>query len=159
MTAPLSEDRLAEINNTVPLGYDPPWYFQPAENGRDWVVGYSTDNPLAGLVATVPDYGMYLAEFIAVARTAVPELLAEVARLRAEVERLTPKPMVGITNVRVSETARSGWQVRYRLNGARKSQRHFPSKERADEWIDQQRERHGGAPTSTASTVQGDDES
>ena len=94
MPEALPDARLAEIASTIPSGYEGPWYFQPAEDGRRWVVGYPTDCPDAGLIATVPDYGMYLAEFIAAARNAVPELVAEVKRLRAEVERLTPKPKV-----------------------------------------------------------------
>jgi hypothetical protein len=45
----------------------PPWHAHPPEHGTDeWLVSYSTDNPLAGLVATTPDYGRdAIAEHIA----------------------------------------------------------------------------------------------
>ena len=107
MTAPLSEGRLAEIRESLRV--------------------YQQEHVDTGFACCRAH----------AAADAVPELLAEVARL-------TPKPLVGVTHVRVTETARSGWQVRYRLNGKRKSQRHFPSKDRADAWIDQQRTKHGG---------------
>ena len=79
---PLSDERLAEIAATSPH-YEGPWTYDLDDDGLDWVVLYPSNTPLAGRVATVPDYGEYLAEFIAGARTAVPELLAEVKRLRA----------------------------------------------------------------------------
>jgi hypothetical protein len=89
----------------------------------------------------------------------LPDSFMQMAQALDDAGLVVPPPMVGVTAVRVTETARAGWQVRYRLNGKRKPQRHFPSKDRADAWIDQQRAKHGGAPTSTASTVQGDDAS
>jgi hypothetical protein len=79
---PLDLDAIAR---RVPTHYDAPWRVEyleaSADNAERWLVGYATDNPLAGLVAAVPDYGEDLAEFIAHARTDVPVLLAEVARL------------------------------------------------------------------------------
>lgn len=86
---PLTDQQLAEIEDAIPLGYDGPWNVVPAEEGGNWLVGYSTDNPNAGLVATVPDYGFYLADFIARARTDVPALLADNARLRADLTEMT----------------------------------------------------------------------
>jgi hypothetical protein len=139
MSDPMSDDRLAEIAG-VQLG---DWY------GGEWTTDYvegDGEEPAywrvihhesGSVLATLPDYAGPIALWIADAHEAVPELLAQVARL-------TPELQVGVTAVRVTETARSGWQVRYRLNGKRKSQRHFPSKDRADAWIEQQRERHGG---------------
>jgi hypothetical protein len=97
VTAPMSLARLREIEKTVPAGYSAPWTVDPIdEDGvlRGWAVGYCRDGvapelrELCGLVATVPDYGERLAEFIAQARTAVPELVAEVKRLTAVVDRL-----------------------------------------------------------------------
>jgi hypothetical protein len=115
MSDPLSEDRLAEIRESLRV--------------------YQQEHVDTGFACCRAH----------AAADAVPELLAEIARL-------TPKPLVGVrptsgfgvTHVRVTETARSGWQVRYRLNGKRRSQRHFPSKDRADAWIEQQRAKHGG---------------
>jgi len=80
---------LDAIRRTIPAVYDGPWYVQLDDDGR-WKVGYPTDNPKAGRVATVPDYGEQLAEFIAAARTAVPALLAEVERLRAQQPTAAP---------------------------------------------------------------------
>lgn len=70
------------IRALVPMrSYEGPWYVELDEDGW-WLVGYPTNNPLAGLIAKVPDYGDLLARFIAATRTAVPALLAEVDRLR-----------------------------------------------------------------------------
>ncbi|MFF3848022.1 hypothetical protein [Streptomyces sp. NPDC002328] len=84
MTEPLSPEREQEIRESIPTVYGPPWTLHPNWEDGTWRVMYATDHPLAGLVATVPDYGEHLAEFIATARAAVPELLAEIDRLRAE---------------------------------------------------------------------------
>jgi hypothetical protein len=88
-----SEIDLDAIRRRVPDVYTGPWTVQTGDPGDDnWYVAYATDNPLAGLVATVPDYGANLAEFIAHAREDVPALIAEVERLRtalAAVESLT----------------------------------------------------------------------
>src|ERR1017187_1793082 len=44
-----------------------PWRSVPKDDGSDgWLVGYNTDHPLAGLIATTPDYGQdFLPDFIA----------------------------------------------------------------------------------------------
>ncbi|MGW0904929.1 hypothetical protein [Streptomyces sp. NPDC002853] len=88
MSDRLSPQREAEIRNRIPSVYDGPWDYQwdDSEGARysGWVISYPTDNPLAGLVAEVPDYGEQLADFIAHARTDVPALLAELAAVRAE---------------------------------------------------------------------------
>lgn len=89
--APVSDERLEEIRRSIPTVYGPPWTARPNWNDDTWTVRYATENPLAGLVATVPDYGENLADFIATARTAVPELLAEVERLRARVDEVERK--------------------------------------------------------------------
>jgi hypothetical protein len=86
--APAAESLdLDAIRARVPTHYDAPWRVEYLEASADdadrWLVGYATDNPLAGLVAAVPDYGEDLAEFIAHARTDVPALLAALARSRA----------------------------------------------------------------------------
>lgn len=82
MTEPLSPEREQEIRESIPTVYGPPWTVHPDMEDGTWRVMYATDHPLAGLVAEVPDYGAHLAEFIATARAAVPELLAEIDRLR-----------------------------------------------------------------------------
>lgn len=84
MTEPLDLDA---IRARVPWHYPATWTVEPAPVGDEHLVLYATDDPRAGLVATVPDYGYALAEFIAHARTDVPALLAEVERLTAELAR------------------------------------------------------------------------
>ena len=84
MTEPLSPEREQEIRESIPTVYEAPWTVQPDMEDDTWHVMYATDHPLAGLVAVVPDYGAHLAEFIATARAAVPELLDEIERLRRD---------------------------------------------------------------------------
>jgi len=86
MTEPTAPLDLDAIRHRVPLGHEGPWYVEFDEETGRWSVGYPSDNPLAGLIATVPDYGHHLAEFIAHARQDVPALLAEVDRLRMVVD-------------------------------------------------------------------------
>jgi hypothetical protein len=63
--------------------YTTPWRAVPPVGGAiggddQWRVGYATDNPLAGLIATTPDYGqMYIADWIALMSPALAEPLAE----------------------------------------------------------------------------------
>lgn len=82
----MTPEQLDAIKNRIPTTYGPPW---TVDDGTDddgnlvWHVLYATDDPQAGLVATVPDYGQYLAEFLAAARADIPALVAEVERLRA----------------------------------------------------------------------------
>lgn len=80
----MKPEREQEIRESIPTVYGPPWTVHPDMEDDTWHVMYATDHPLAGLVAVVPDYGAHLAEFIATARAAVPELLAEIDRLRDE---------------------------------------------------------------------------
>lgn len=70
-------ERLALID-----GYTTPWDYQDDDENHTWVIGYTTDNPKAGLVATVPDYGEHLADLIANAPTDLKALLAMVDHLR-----------------------------------------------------------------------------
>jgi len=81
MTAPLPDARLAEIEAAEAAASKGPWL-----SGID---GYSVDGPrVDGLVelSVAIDVGDPAdAVFIAVARDAVPELVREVKRLRAEV--------------------------------------------------------------------------
>jgi hypothetical protein len=58
--------------------YPTPWYAEPSDDECDqWQVLYPTDNPLAGLIATTPDYGrVWLADWIALMSPAVAEPLA-----------------------------------------------------------------------------------
>lgn len=54
-----------------------PWTVEPAEDDQ-WRVIYVKDNPLAGLIATTPDYGrVWLAEWIALMHPGQAEPLAE----------------------------------------------------------------------------------
>lgn len=80
----LTPEREQEIRESIPTAYGPPWTVHPDMEDGTWRVQYATDHPLAGLVAEVPDYGAHLAEFIATARAAVPELLDEIERLRKQ---------------------------------------------------------------------------
>lgn len=81
---PLTVEREQEIRDSIPTAYGPPWTVHPDMDDSTWRVRYATDHPLAGLVCEVPGYGAHLAEFIAEARAAVPELLAEVDLLRTD---------------------------------------------------------------------------
>lgn len=63
------------------------------------------------------------------------------AELVAEIERLTPAPKSPLTGVSVKDTGH-GWQVRHRLYGKSRRPRNFPSKEAADQWVDQLRAKH-----------------
>lgn len=100
MAEPMPARRLAEIRESIPATCPAPWTVEPDEDDgvlRGWLVGYDRSHVLpelrdkCGLVARVPDYGESLARFIANAITAVPDLLAEVERLRAaKVQAPTP---------------------------------------------------------------------
>lgn len=92
--------RLDQIERSVPYGYDPPWTVEPwfDDEQRDvlrgWLIVHDRTGvapelrDLCGTVASVPDYGEVLATFIAAARTAVPQMAAEIRRLYALVDRL-----------------------------------------------------------------------
>lgn len=91
MTEPLTPERLAEIRELV-FGvqhFTAPWQLlpEPTADGY-WQVHYATDNPLAGLAVLVPDYGWDIARFVEESVTFVPELLAELDRVRAERDEL-----------------------------------------------------------------------
>ena len=79
MTAPMADTRLAEIEQAEAKASPGPWdrdgfsLGAPDDDGEMTHLGYID-------VADIEDV-----EFIAVARTAVPELLAEVKRLRAHI--------------------------------------------------------------------------
>ena len=100
MSEPFTPRTLDAIERAVPAGYAPPWTVEPWFDGeqrdvlRGWLVGYDRTGiapelrDLCGTVATVPDYGESLAQFIAAARTAVPAMAAEIRRLYALVDRL-----------------------------------------------------------------------
>lgn len=81
---PLTPEREQQIRDSIPTTYGPPWTIHPDMNDDVWRVRYATDHPLAGLVCEVPARRAHLAEFIAEARAAVPELLAEIGRLRGQ---------------------------------------------------------------------------
>jgi MoxR-like ATPase len=75
-------ERLALIS-----GYGTDWSYED-DASRTWTVSYTTDNPQAGLIATVPDYGEALADLIAHAPADLTALLAENAALKAKLNRL-----------------------------------------------------------------------
>ena len=84
-------DQLAAIRQRFEgiAHYPGPWDVVPNDDGSgNWLIGYPTENPLAGLIATVPDYGEAIAEFLAAAREDVPALLDDNARLRERVAEL-----------------------------------------------------------------------
>lgn len=98
MTEPLSPEREQEIRESIPAVYGPPWSVHPDMDDDTWHVMYATDHPLAGLVAVVPDYGAHLAEFIATARAALPELLDEIDRLREELAEVRAETFLEAAN-------------------------------------------------------------
>ncbi|MGW0578328.1 hypothetical protein ACWD25_20685 [Streptomyces sp. NPDC002920] len=104
MTEPLTPEREQEIRESIPTAYGPPWTQEPDMEDGTWRVMYATDHPLAGLVAMVPDYGAHLAEFIATARAAIPELLDEIDRLRDDLaeEKASWDPLLRCLLVKVA---------------------------------------------------------
>ncbi|MCP3820125.1 hypothetical protein NLX86_19090 [Streptomyces sp. A3M-1-3] len=92
----MTDDRLAEIAARIPQLYEGPWSVSWADGDGEhtperWVISYPTDNPLAGLVAEVADYGAELAEFIARAREDVPWLIEQLRKRNAEIAELRTK--------------------------------------------------------------------
>ncbi|MFC1420810.1 hypothetical protein [Streptacidiphilus cavernicola] len=155
MTAPLSEERLAEIQS-LHLGC---WY------SGEWIVKHphGSTGPaqvvhVGGfgdtVLAELPDFAADIAVFFADAHEAVPELLAEVARLKAVlaaagpadgVNDIPPEPPSRLSRVRVVPTNSGGWRVRHRLDGKRKSSCAFSTVDKADAWVEQLVQRNGGA--------------
>jgi hypothetical protein len=67
------------------LRYTSPWYVAPGEDG-EWLVGYTQDHPLAGLVARTPDYGgMALADWVALMSPSLAGPLADSLEAAADV--------------------------------------------------------------------------
>lgn len=92
MTAPLPEDRLAEIEATL-LGewLAGSWRTEYIEGDGDEPACYRVKSAEGIVLATLPDWAGPIATFLADAHESVEELLADNARLRAEVARLTPR--------------------------------------------------------------------
>ena len=96
MTTPLSDERIAEMRTREQAATPGPWY--PRHRATDCTpdddersgLGLEVDGPpeamLRGQFARAAD-----AAFIAAARADVPDLLAEVERLRAALEAAKPK--------------------------------------------------------------------
>lgn len=88
-TAPLSPEREAEIRET-PLGdwYAGPWYSEYVEGQGGEPASYRVVHRESGTVlATLPDWAGPIALLLADAHDAVPELLAELDRVRAELKK------------------------------------------------------------------------
>jgi hypothetical protein len=143
MTAPMSEERLAEIRSVVLTGWLGGRLYVRATYTDEKVTGYTVERSDGAVIARFPEWAESAAVFLADAHEAVPELLADNARLRAEVARLTPAPKPAITRVRVRETEHHGWSIWYRLHGKNRRAQDFPSKPSADDFVDQLRKRHG----------------
>lgn len=108
----MTPEREQEIRDSIPTVYGPPWTVHPDMEDSTWRVMYATDHPLAGLVAVVPDYGAHLAEFIAAARAAVPELLVEVGRLRDELTKAATDDVLRAWSAKIREVGTAkGWSV------------------------------------------------
>jgi hypothetical protein len=126
MTAPLSEERLAEITALEAAATAGPWHTAreagtssyPPDFVANWVgehmQGVGTFDTGVGEQAEAD------LEFILDARTAVPQLLAEVARQRKIINRLTNGAGDGARRVRMYETASGTWKVRWLFDGNRK---------------------------------------
>lgn len=67
-----------------------PWRSVPKDGGSDqWLVGYNTDHPLAGLIATTPDYGQdFLPDFIATMHPVFALAVAEWLETEIVMERV-----------------------------------------------------------------------
>lgn len=83
-TVPLSDERLTEIRSTL-IGdwLAGAWRIGYVEGDGEEAAFYRVLTPDGITVATLPDWAHPIAVFIADAHEAVPELLAEVDRLRA----------------------------------------------------------------------------
>lgn len=79
---PLTAEREEEIRRSVP-SWSTGWRATPGDGG-EWQVACDSGS----LIAEVPDYGEDFAMFIESARLAVPQLLAEVDRLRRRLSDL-----------------------------------------------------------------------
>ncbi len=60
------------------------WDYGDDPVNYEWTVSYATDNPKAGLIAPIPDYGEPIAELIAHAPRDLTDLLAVVDHLMAK---------------------------------------------------------------------------
>ncbi|MFH8483666.1 hypothetical protein [Streptomyces sp. NPDC018055] len=95
---PMTPDRLAEIRNRkldeVTAG---PWLVADGSDGRPVVYVETLRDGRAGARVLLAADGATEADaqFVASARRAMPELLAEVDRLRAQVAELEARPTVG----------------------------------------------------------------
>ena len=134
MTAPLSKDRLAEITALEAAATAGPWL---REDDSTTLTRWVTDERgvLDISFGYVGNNTQDDARFVAMARTAVPELLAEVARLKTLVG-----PEDGITQVRVLPTKAGTWRVRYRHDGRRRSSSQFETEDAARAWIERKTE-------------------
>ena len=136
-------ERRAEIEAMVAAASPGPWL-----QVGGWTVDGPEDDGLLSLMVSIDVGDPADGAFIAMARDAVPELLADNARLRAEVARLTPAPKSPLTGVSVKDTGH-GWQVRHRLYGKSRRPRNFLSKEAADLWVDELRAKHAAPAGAT----------
>jgi hypothetical protein len=131
---PLSPEREQEIRELTAgvQHFTAPWHVDYEMTDGYWPVSYSTDNPLAGLMARVPDYGVNAAFFIAESATFVPELLAELDRLRnrvVDLEGAAVCPSQITTSLGTSECAMS---VRHRGDHRNAAKNHYWSDDYAD---------------------------
>jgi hypothetical protein len=100
-------ERLALVS-----GYGTDWSYEDDDASRTWVVSYATDNPLAGLVATVPDYGEHLADLIAHAPADLAALLDEVDRLRGVLDSITANESVVIAKADLADGMRAALRAK-----------------------------------------------
>lgn len=92
MAEPLTAERLAEIKARAEKATPGPWFLRDEGTFGEVLVQYRTEPhgfrfPVARAVRSTPGYAES-AEFIAHARQDVPDLVAEVERLREENEEL-----------------------------------------------------------------------
>lgn len=137
MNAPLSEDRLAEIESAQ-LG---DWY--AGEWRTEYVAGddceaayYRVKSAEGQTLATLSDWAGPIATLLADAHEAIPELLAEVSRQRKVILRLTGGADAGVQRVRIHKSEAGAWRVRYKLDGRPKAKT-FPTEAEAQNWAKQ----------------------
>ena len=134
MTAPLPDARLAEIEAVEAAATKGPWL-----QTDGWTVEGPRADDGCGLMVSIDVGDPADGTFIAMAREAVPELVAEVRRLQAVIAGepdATPRIV----------PAKSGaFRVRYRKNGSRAVSGLFATAELAEAWIAKHGLSSGGA--------------
>lgn len=133
----LSESRLAEIES-VQLGewMAGEWRTEYVEGDGESAAYYLVKSAEGIALAELPDWAGPIATLLADAHEAVPELLADNARLHKLVLRLTGGKDAGVQNVRIRRSEAGKWRVRWNQDG-RPRAKGFPTEAEAQVWAEE----------------------